>query len=199
MHHARTTLAALTLTTAAIVLDARAQTAPTGPTLFEPNNAPATLQVTLPDATGGVVPQASAFNSFGCTGHNQSPHIRWTGAPAATRSFMIIAHDPDAPTGVGFFHWSVFNLPSTVTELALDASHTGVPHGAVQGSTDFGAQGYGGPCPPTGETHRYIFTVYALDVPTLQAGPNATGALLRFMARGHTLALGRATATYHRP
>jgi Raf kinase inhibitor-like YbhB/YbcL family protein len=146
-----------------------------------------------------MMPQDSAFNSFGCTGHNRSPHIRWTGAPAGTRSFAVIAHDPDAPTGVGFFHWTVFNLPATTTELALDASHAGVPAGAVQAGTDYGATGYGGPCPPVGENHRYIFTVYALDVPQLQAPPTATGAMLRFLVRGHTLALGRATVTYRRP
>jgi Raf kinase inhibitor-like YbhB/YbcL family protein len=194
------TYAFLTLCASLSALDAVAQTPPSnGPLLLDPNPAPATLHVTLPEAAGGTVPQASAFNSFGCTGQNQSPHITWTGAPAGTRSFALIVHDPDAPTGVGFFHWTVFNIPATTTSFALDASHSGLPGGAVQGGTDFGAQAYGGPCPPAGENHRYMFTVYALDVPQLQVPPNATGAMLRFAVRGHTLALGRATATYRRP
>jgi Raf kinase inhibitor-like YbhB/YbcL family protein len=164
--------------------------------LLDPNPATASLRVTLPGLQNGVIPQENAFGGMGCTGQNRSPRIQWSGAPAGTRSFAIIAHDPDAPTGVGFFHWIVANLPAHTTELAAGAA---MPPGAIQTQTDFGQPGYGGPCPPPGETHRYIFTVYALDVPHLDLPATASGALTRFMLRGHTLALGRAIGTYRRP
>ncbi|MDP9036999.1 MAG: YbhB/YbcL family Raf kinase inhibitor-like protein [Myxococcota bacterium] len=168
-----------------------------GNELLDPNPAPATIVVKL-TTDGGRVPLQSVFNGFGCTGKNVSLGISWSGAPASTQSYAVILHDPDAPTGVGFFHWSVFNLPKGTTSLAPGASTGGLPAGAGQGYTDFGVSGYGGPCPPPGAPHRYIATVYALDVPKLDVGPGATGALLRFMLAQHTTALGRATATYGR-
>ncbi len=164
--------------------------------LLDPNNAPESLRITLPGVANGVIAQESAFGGMGCTGQNRAPRITWSGAPAGTRSFVIVVHDPDAPTGVGFFHWLVANLPATTTELPLGGA---LPAGAMQTQTDFGMAGYGGPCPPPGENHRYVFTVYALDVPRLELAPTASGALIRFMVRGHTLALGRAVATYRRP
>lgn len=168
-----------------------------GGELLDPNPAAATIVVKLA-TDGGRVPLQNVFNGFGCTGKNVSLGISWSGAPASTQSFALIIHDPDAPTGVGFFHWSVFNLPKGTTSLPPGASAGGLPAGAVQGYTDFGMSGYGGPCPPPGAPHRYIATVYALDVPKLDLGPGATPALLRFMLAQHTAALGRATATYGR-
>jgi Raf kinase inhibitor-like YbhB/YbcL family protein len=135
---------------------------------------------------------------MGCTGKNQSLAVSWTGAPEKTQSFVLIMHDPDAPTGVGFFHWLVVNLPKETNSLAVGASAS-LPPGTAQTTTDFGMPGYGGPCPPPGPAHRYSVTVYALDVPKLDVPPTASGALLRFMLRDHTLALGRAVATYQRP
>jgi Raf kinase inhibitor-like YbhB/YbcL family protein len=165
--------------------------------LSDPNKAPATLKVTLGNGSG-TIPMDNVFNGFGCTGKNQSLAVSWSGAPANAQSFAIILHDPDAPTGVGFFHWSVFNLPKTTTSLAAGASSAGLPPGAMQGYTDFGMNGYGGPCPPPGAPHRYIATVYALDTAKLEAPAGATGALLRFMLGQHAVALGRATATFGR-
>ena len=167
--------------------------------LFEPNPAPPTLRVSLASGSGGRLAEDNALAGFGCTGKNVSPAVSWDGAPSNTKSFAVVMHDPDAPTGVGFFHWTVFDVPQTKTSLVAAASPKGLPAGTIEGYTDYGATGYGGPCPPPGETHRYIVTVYALDVPQLGAPPSSTGALVRFMLRGHTLALGRATATFRRP
>jgi len=108
----------------------------------------------------------SADFGFGCAGGNQSPHLAWSGAPAGTKSFAVTCFDPDAPTGSGFWHWLVVNIPPNITELALDAGNPRspkLPQGALQTRTDFGAPGYGGPCPPQGDhPHRYLFTVFAV-------------------------------------
>lgn len=169
-----------------------------GDALLDPNPAPATLAVALPSVVDGRVPDESVYGGFGCTGGNRSLAVTWSNVPEKTQSFALVMHDPDAPTGVGFFHWTVFDLPPTARALELGASQSGLPSGSVQGYTDFGGSGYGGPCPPSGPPHRYVLSVYALDVPKLELGPNATGALVRFMVREHALAFGRATATYQR-
>lgn len=174
-----------------------APAAAAAPELLDPNPAPATIKVTLPGLKDNVVDNASVFKGFGCSGENKSLPLAWEGAPKDTKSFAIIIHDPDAPTGVGFFHWSAFNLPPTTTKLERGGADK-LPAGAVQGSTDFGFAGYGGPCPPPGAPHRYIVTVYALKTAKLELDSKATPALLRFMLRDQTLALGRATATYGR-
>src|SRR2546429_5265771 len=108
----------------------------------------------------------SADFGFGCAGNNQSPHLAWSEAPAGTKSFAITCFDPDAPTGSGFWHWLVVNIPPNVTELAVDAGNPKaprLPRGALQTRTDFGTPGYGGPCPPAGDPpHRYLFTGFAV-------------------------------------
>lgn len=169
-----------------------------GVPLAEPIRAPASLEVTSTDFQDGTaLPERHAFRGMGCTGENVSPALAWSNAPAGTKSFAIIVHDPDAPTGVGFFHWVVFDLPKETTSLPSGAAGA-LPGGAVSGHTDFGTSTYGGPCPPEGAPHRYVFTVYALDVERLGLDAQATGALTRFSASQHALAYGRITGTYRR-
>ena len=95
---------------------------------------------------------------FGCAGNNQSPHLAWGEPPAGTESFAVTCFDPDAPTGSGFWHWLVINIPANVRELALGASGNGMPVGALETRTDFGGPGYGGPCPPKATTRTAILS-----------------------------------------
>jgi Raf kinase inhibitor-like YbhB/YbcL family protein len=142
------------------------------------------------------------FNSFGCSGENLSPALAWKGAPEGTKSFAITAYDPAAPTGSGWWHWVVFNIPASTTSLptgAGDAKSPKLPEGAVQGNTDFGTPGYGGPCPPKGDKpHPYTFTVFALDTEKLDIPAGGTAAFVGFNLHGHTLGKASFTAKYGR-
>jgi Raf kinase inhibitor-like YbhB/YbcL family protein len=142
------------------------------------------------------------FNGFGCSGQNVSPALSWTGAPAGTRSFAVTVYDPDAPTGSGWWHWVLYNIPANVTWLAPGAGSTtpdALPAGAAQGTTDFGSKGYGGPCPPPGDRpHRYVFTVHALKVDKIEVPANATAALVGFELNANRLASATLTARYGR-
>lgn len=159
---------------------------------------PGGLRVSSPTTKDGVFGANEVFSGFGCTGLNKSPGLAWEGAPVTTKSYAIVAHDPDAPTGTGWYHWLVYNLPAGTTSLPMGASGA-LPAGAKEAFTDFGKVGYGGPCPPPGPEHRYNFTVYALDVPALELDPSTTtGALLRFQLTAHTVASGTWTGRYKR-
>lgn len=150
-------------------------------------------------SVGSTLAPAQILNGFGCTGGNLSPELHWTGSPAGTKSFAITVYDPDAPTGSGWWHWVVFNIPPSVTALPTDAgSGGGLPDGAVQSRTDFGTPGYGGACPPPGKPHRYIFTVHALDVDRLDLSPDSSAAMVGFMLGQHTLDTASLTAIYGR-
>jgi Raf kinase inhibitor-like YbhB/YbcL family protein len=144
----------------------------------------------------------SADYGFGCEGGNKSPHLAWSGAPAGTKSFAVTCFDPDAPTGSGFWHWLVINLPANVTELPLDAGHRSsskLPNGALATRTDFGAPGYGGPCPPAGDhPHRYLFTVFAAGSETLQATADTSAAVIGFQLHFNTLAKAAIMGLYKR-
>ncbi len=143
------------------------------------------------------------FNGFGCSGENKSPALKWSAAPKDTKSFAVTVYDPDAPTGSGWWHWSVINIPANVTELKADAgnvSGANLPQGAKQVRIDYGAAGWGGACPPPGDKpHRYIFTVHALKTDKLDIPADATAALAGFMINGNSLAKASFTAKYGRP
>jgi Raf kinase inhibitor-like YbhB/YbcL family protein len=153
-----------------------------------------------PDAP---MPKSFEFNGFGCSGDNQSPVLRWSGAPQGTKSFAVTAYDPDAPTGSGWWHWCVVNIPATVTELPRDAGAEGdakLPKGASHVRIDYGVKAWGGPCPPPGDKpHHYVFTVYALKTDKLELPPDATAALAGFMINGNALGKASFTALYGRP
>ncbi len=142
------------------------------------------------------------FNGFGCTGNNISPALKWTPGPQGTKSYAVTVYDPDAPTGSGWWHWVVYNIPADVTELAAgagDASGKGMPTGASQGRTDFGAAGFGGACPPQGDKpHRYIFTVHALKADKIDVPTDASAALVGFMIHANLLGKASFTAKYGR-
>jgi Raf kinase inhibitor-like YbhB/YbcL family protein len=133
----------------------------------------------------------SADFGFGCAGGNTSPHLKWSGAPEGTKSFAITCYDPDAPTGSGFWHWLVVNIPPNVTELALGAGSAGgkMPAGSLQTRTDCGKPGYAGPCPPEGDhPHRYLFTVFAVSKDKIEVGADTSAAVVGFNLNFATLA-----------
>jgi len=146
---------------------------------------------------GGRVPNSMVFNGFGHAGGNTSPDLTWSGAPAGTKSFVVTCYDPDAPTTVGFWHWSMFDIPASTASLAAGAGAPGKnPAGSVLGYTDFGASGYGGMAPPPGPPHHYQFNVYALDIASVGLNAGSTGALLMFCLNGHILDSARITGLY---
>src|SRR3954447_22248886 len=142
-------------------------------------------------------------NVFGCGGENKSPALKWSGAPKDTKSFAVSVYDPDAPTGSGWWHWSVINIPADVTELKPDAgnvSGANLPQGAKNVRIDYGVAGWGGVCPPAGDKpHRYIFTVHALKTDKLDIPADATAALAGFMVNGNMIAKASFIAKYGRP
>ena len=149
-----------------------------------------------------TIAEAQVFKGFGCEGGNVSPSLSWKSAPAGTKSFAVTVYDPDAPTGSGWWHWVVFNIPASVTSLPKGVGNPAsgqTPSGAVQSKTDFGKPGYGGPCPPKGDKpHRYIFTVYALKVDKIDADENASAAMVGFMLNANKIDKASFTATYGR-
>jgi len=152
-----------------------------------------TFTLTSNDITDeGVLPDAQV-KAKGDT----SPHLQWSGAPEGTKSYAVTCYDPDAPTGSGFWHWTVANIPADVTQLRAGASPDGLPPGAVEGRTDYGEPGFGGAAPPPGHgPHRYIFTVFAVDTDKLDVTPDNSGAVFGFNLHFHTLAKASITASY---
>ncbi|MBS0388917.1 MAG: YbhB/YbcL family Raf kinase inhibitor-like protein [Proteobacteria bacterium] len=151
----------------------------------------------------GTIANKFVFSGFGCKGDNVSPALAWSGAPAGTQSFALLVHDPDAPTGgAGWWHWVVYDIPATASSIAQGAgtaSGAGLPTGAVQGVTDFGSAGWGGPCPPEGGgKHHYHFTLHALKVAKLDIPAGATAALIGYMVNANSLGKAEFTGLYGR-
>jgi Raf kinase inhibitor-like YbhB/YbcL family protein len=163
------------------------------------------MTLTSPDIKeGATIANEQVFKGFGCTGANISPALNWSGAPSGAKSFAITMYDPDAPTGSGWWHWVVFNIPPSTMSLPKgvgDTKKQGMPAGAIQSRTDFGSAGYGGPCPPPGDKpHPYQITVFAVDVGKLPDAKDdsASAALVGFDLHFHTLAKATLTGRYGR-
>ena len=146
---------------------------------------------------GDTLPEAQVFNGMGHRGGNTSPQLQWSDPPSGTKSFVVTMYDPDAPTGSGWWHWVVANIPpaSNVLPRGCGSGQGGLPRGAIQTRTDFGLPGYGGAAPPPGGPHRYIFTVHALKVDQIDVDEHSSGALVGFLV--HMNRLGSATLTTH--
>jgi Raf kinase inhibitor-like YbhB/YbcL family protein len=140
---------------------------------------------------GGQATMKNVFKGFGCEGENISPQLSWANAPKGTKSFAITIHDESAPTGSGWWHWLVFNLPANTAELVSNAGDIVkklMPETAIQSKTDYGSYGYGGPCPPVGHgIHKYTITIYALDVEKLDLNQDTNAAIVGFNINAHTI------------
>lgn len=150
---------------------------------------------------GQFMDKKHEFQGFGCTGEDQSPHLKWSGAPEGTESFAVFAYDPDAPTGSGWWHWQVVNIPHDVRELASNAGKVVAPmkpETGLQLKNDYGKVGFGGACPPEGHgAHRYQFTVHAMST-KLDLPENASSALVGYMVKANTIATASIEALYTR-
>lgn len=161
------------------------------------------LRLTSTDIRSGAkIGNAHVFNGMDCKGNNISPALQWQGGPAGTKSYAVTVYDPDAPTGSGWWHWVVYNIPGSVTRLATGAGNSGkhlLPGGTAEGNGDIGTPGYQGPCPGKGDKpHRYVFTVYALNTDRLDLPAAATAAYVGFNIHSHQLAKATLTALYGR-
>lgn len=147
---------------------------------------------------GDTLPEAHVFNGMGHRGANLSPQLRWTDAPPGTKSFVVTLYDPDAPTGSGWWHWVVANIPAATTALprGSGSGQGALPRGALQTRTDFGRAGYGGAAPPPGGPHRYIFTVHALSAEQIDVNEDSSGAMVGFLTHMHSLGSASLTAHY---
>ncbi|GAB0105271.1 hypothetical protein JMUB6875_42490 [Nocardia sp. JMUB6875] len=155
-----------------------------------PTNA-AQFTVTTPDATDAF-PADFYAGSFGCTAANHAPHLSWSGAPAAAKSFAVTMFDPDAPTGAGFWHWMNWDIPATATTFTADAA-------GVAGTNDAGIPGYLGPCPPTGDKpHHYRISVLALDTPSLGLPATTTPTVASFSMGAHIVGVAQLDLTAQR-
>jgi Raf kinase inhibitor-like YbhB/YbcL family protein len=160
------------------------------------------FSLSSPDiAPGGRIAEAQVYKGFGCSGGNSSPALSWSHPPAGTQSFALLVHDPDAPTGSGWWHWIVYNIPASTTSLPAGAGEAQkglLPAGAVQARTDFGTSGYGGPCPPPGKPHHYYFRLYALKVPKLELPADASAAFIGFNVHAQSLGSAELMGIYGR-
>jgi Raf kinase inhibitor-like YbhB/YbcL family protein len=186
---------------AASVAGAQKADASKGKAKPKATSAPSHFRVLAPDfASKGRITLAHVYNGMGCTGQNTSPALQWLNAPVGTKSFAVTMYDPDAPTGSGWWHWVMYNIPASSTELAAGAGNNrNAPSGSTEGMTDFGTKGYGGPCPPKGDKpHHYHVTVFALKLDKLDVPGNATSAMIGYNLNANKLASARVTSLYAR-
>ncbi|MGH1487305.1 MAG: YbhB/YbcL family Raf kinase inhibitor-like protein [Cellvibrionaceae bacterium] len=160
------------------------------------------LSLSSKDIAHGVfMGKAQEFQGFGCAGGNTSPQLSWSGVPKGTEAFAVFAYDPDAPTGSGWWHWQIVNIPNTVTSLPAgvgDASKGLAPKGSLHIKNDYGVSGFGGACPPEGHgAHRYQFTVHALSK-KLELPADPSGALVGYMVNAHSLGSATIESLYKR-
>ncbi len=150
---------------------------------------------------GGLLSNQQVFQGFGCNGGNMSPQFSWSGAPKGTKAFALFAYDPDAPTGSGWWHWQIVNIPKTANKLSRNAGNIKqqlAPKGSQQATNDYGYKGFGGACPPKGDgIHRYQFTLYALSK-KLELPKNASAALVGYMVKASALESATIEAIYKR-
>jgi Raf kinase inhibitor-like YbhB/YbcL family protein len=156
------------------------------------------FELESPDvADGDALPEWARGGDAG--GEDRSPALRWSGAPEGTRSFVLTVYDPDAPTGSGFWHWAVYNLPGDVSSLpagAGSADGESLPPGAVTLPNEMRTEQYIGAAPPAGHgEHRYFFTLSALDIAELSIPAGATPGVLGFMLREHIIGRAHFVAT----
>ena len=162
------------------------------------------FKLTSPDfKPNGTIAEEQVFDGFGCKGRNISPALAWSGAPKGTKSFALLVHDPDAPTGgAGWWHWVVINIPAGISELKKGAGSgagSSLPQVALQITTDFGTPGWGGPCPPAGDKpHRYNFVLHALKVEKLDLPQGANASAAGITVNANSIGKARLTARYGR-
>ena len=148
--------------------------------------------------TDGVAAEQVA-NAFGCSGGNVSPDLAWSGAPEGTKAFTLTLYDPDAPTGSGFWHWVVTDIPGDATGLPAGAGEDLSAVAARAMRNDAGTRTYLGPCPPEGASpHRYVFTLTALGVDHLEVPDDASAAIVGFMTGANALGRAELTVTFGR-
>jgi len=150
----------------------------------------------------GQLTNAQVFTGFGCSGDNISPQLAWQNAPEGTKSFAITVYDPDAPTGSGWWHWVMFNIPADINELKANTGNSGsnlAPSGSIQSITSFGATGFGGACPPEGDNpHAYIFTVYALSIDKIDLEANTPPAMVGYYLNANVIEKASIISYYKR-
>jgi Raf kinase inhibitor-like YbhB/YbcL family protein len=156
----------------------------------------ADFTVTSHAFASGTVQPAQFSDIMGCTGGNLSPDIRWSNAPAGTKSFVVTIYDKDAPTGSGWWHWVVVDLPADANSLAAGAGNgkAALPQGTRMTPTDMGAPGFLGACPPEGPEHDYTITVKALGIDKLPVPDDATPAMVGFVSNMNALAIATISA-----
>jgi len=150
------------------------------------------------DSLQGQLTKDYEFNGFGCNGANISPDLSWSNAPKGTKSFAVTVYDPDAPTGSGWWHWLIFDIPKNKT--SLESNFGAKEHkDIIQSVTNYGVSGFGGACPPKGDkAHSYVFTVYALDVENLGLTKDTNPAIVGYYLNNHAISKASIISYYKR-